>query len=291
LSRALADRVILLGLTVGRKGLLAYLKALKGSNLIKVVPSNGVDSVPHDTAKRVKVLCGANIGYLAENEFIKEPSTKGKTAKGGTPYTFCELRVSPKVIVKPNMGVSEFAEALNRVLPFTANDDKRPVLGCVKIEAKEGKVRLVSADGFALAVLDLDCEGEGEALISASDLKGVANALRKAKRLAVSIEGEADSKEGKSLIAQTELIRYRWPDVSGSFPNYKNLIPENFRASAHFDTQEALQAIASLKALANVKDFAVDLTIGNGTMTLANPDDKGFTEVSADTEGEGHITG
>jgi DNA polymerase-3 subunit beta len=289
LYRALADRVTIIGLTVGRKGLLAYLKALKGSNLVKVVPSNGVDSVPHDTAKRLKVICGGNIGYLAENEFIKEPSTKGKTAKGGTPYTFCELRVSPKVTVKPNMGVSEFAEALNRVLPFTANDEKRPVLGCVKVEAKEGKVRLVSADGFTLAVLDLDCESEGEALISALDLKGVANALRKAKRLAVSIEGETDSKEGKSLIAQTELIRYRWLDMPGTFPNYKQLIPENFRASAHFDTQEALQAVASLKALANAKDFAIDMTIGNGKVTLANPDNKGFTEVNADTEGEGQI--
>jgi DNA polymerase-3 subunit beta len=42
LSRALAERVILLGLTVGRKGLLAYLKALKGNNLVKPVPQHPI---------------------------------------------------------------------------------------------------------------------------------------------------------------------------------------------------------------------------------------------------------
>ena len=37
LSRALADRVTLIGMTVGRRGFLAYLKALKGSNLVMFV--------------------------------------------------------------------------------------------------------------------------------------------------------------------------------------------------------------------------------------------------------------
>ena len=249
LSRALADRVTLIGMTVGRRGLLAYLKALKGSNMVKVTPSNGVDSGSHDTRKRVKVVCGGNIGYLSDDEWVKEASVKGKTARGGTPYTFCEVRVSPRNTVKPNMGVTEFAEALNKVLPFTAKDDTRPVLACVKLEAKKGKLRMVSADGFRLAVLDLDYEGEGEALINRLDLKGVANALKRAKRLALSFE----TGEHNNVVLDTELVRYRWPIVEGSFPNYNQLIPSESKAVAHFDTLEAIQAIGSLKALANAK--------------------------------------
>jgi hypothetical protein len=288
LSRALAERVTIIGLTVGRRGLLAYLKALKGSNLIKIVPSNGVDSPSvegHDTAKRLKVVCGGNIGYLSDGEWVKEASTKGKTARGGTPYTFCELRVSPKNIVKPNMGVSELAEALNKVLPFTAKDDTRPVLACVKFEAKEGKLRMVSADGFRLAVLDLDYEGEGEALINRLDLSGVSQALRKAKRVALSFE----TGEHHNVILDTELVRYRWPVMEGTFPNYSQLIPSESKGVTHFDTTEALQAIGSLKALANAKAYAVDITFGNGKMTLANVDDKGYAEVSADCDNEGKV--
>jgi hypothetical protein len=265
--------------------LLAYLKALKGSNMVKVTPSNGVDSGSHDTRKRVKVVCGGNIGYLSDDEWVKEASVKGKTARGGTPYTFCEVRVSPKNTVKPNMGVSEFAEALNKVLPFTAKDDTRPVLGCVKFEAKEGKLRLVSADGFRLAVLELDYEGEGEALISRLDLMGVSNALKRAKRLALNFE----TGEHNNVVLDTELVRYRWPITEGTFPNYSQLIPSEVQGVAHFDTTEALQAIGSLKALANAKAYAVDITFGNGKLTLANVDDKGYAEVTADCEGEGKV--
>ena len=38
LSRALADRVQLMDLTIGRKGFVGYLKALGGSNIVKITP-------------------------------------------------------------------------------------------------------------------------------------------------------------------------------------------------------------------------------------------------------------
>jgi DNA polymerase-3 subunit beta len=91
--------------------------------------------------------------------------------------SLCDVRVSPNNSVKPNVGVSELAEALARVLPFTAKDDNRPLLQCVNFVAKDGKLTLVSADGFRLAVTSLDYDdGEGQALISRDELKGVAKA-------------------------------------------------------------------------------------------------------------------
>ena len=65
------------------------------------------------------------------------------------------------------------------MLPFTAKDENRPILQCVKFEAKDGKVRLVSADGFRLAVVTLDYDdGEGQVLINRDELRGIANALK-----------------------------------------------------------------------------------------------------------------
>ena len=40
LSRALSERVELLDMTIGRKGFLGYLKALAGSNIVKVIPAS-----------------------------------------------------------------------------------------------------------------------------------------------------------------------------------------------------------------------------------------------------------
>jgi len=280
LSRALADRVVLADLTIGRKGLLGYLKALGGSNIVKVTPSNGSASGTQATVKRLKVICGANTSYLADGEWIGDK----------TPLTLCDIRVSPNNSVKPNIGASELSEALAKVLPFTAKDDNRPVLQCVNFIAKDGKLTLVSADGFRLAMISLDYDdGEGEALINRDELKGVANALRKAKRVRVSFGGE-DVTIPSSLIIDTELVRYKWVSVGGNYPEYEKLIPTEFNTFASFDTVEAIKAVNSLKALSdNPKAYPIDLTIGDGKIVMANPDDKGQAELTADTDGQGKV--
>ena len=281
LSRALADRVILNDVTLGRKGLLGYLKALGGSNVVKMIPSNGGASGSQATGnKGLKVICGANTSYLADSEWIGEK----------TPLTLCDVRVSPNNSVKPNIGATELSEALSRVLPFTATDDARPILQCVNFVAKEGKLTLVSADGFRLALISLDYDdGEGQALINRDDLKGVASALRKAKRARISFEPSGESLDGMSLIIDTELTRYKWVSINGSYPDYEKLIPTEFNTLASFDTVEAIKATNSLKALSSGKDYPIDLIIGDSKVVMANPDDKGQAELVADTNGESKI--
>ena len=283
LSRALSDRVMLMDFTIGRKGFLGYLKALGGSNIVKVIPSNGSASPSGEgqaTSKRLKVICGSNTSLIADNEWIGEK----------TPLTLCDVRVSPNNSVKPNVGVSELAEALTRVLPFTAKGDDRPVLACVNFVAKDGKLTLVGADGFRLAVTSLEYDdGEGEALINRDELKGVANALRKAKRVRVSFGGE-DVTTPSSLVIDTELVRYKWVSGGGNYPEYQKLIPTDFNTFASFDTLEAIKAVNSLKALSdNPKAYPIDLTIGDGKIAMASPDDKGQAELIADTDGQGFV--
>ena len=71
LSRALSERVTLMDFTIGRKGFVGYLKALGGSNIVKVVPSNGSASGSQANGhKRLKIICGANTSYLADSEWV-----------------------------------------------------------------------------------------------------------------------------------------------------------------------------------------------------------------------------
>ena len=56
LSRVLADRVVVGDFTVGRKGFLGYLKALSGSNIVKIVPDGGSASEVRASDKRLKRL-------------------------------------------------------------------------------------------------------------------------------------------------------------------------------------------------------------------------------------------
>jgi DNA polymerase-3 subunit beta len=274
LSRALAERVMLLDFTLGRKGLLGYLKALSGSNIIKVTPASGDAGETQVAGKRLRVVCGSNISHLEDMAWVGDK----------TPLTLCDVRVSPRNTVSPNLGGIELAEALSRVLPFTATEDNRPVLQCVLMRWKDGKLTLVSADGFRLAVESLDVDGdEGEVLIHRDELKGVINAIKRARRVRMALEANGD---GTSLIVDTELIRYRWRGSEGSFPDYEKLIPDSFNASISIETGEALRAVGSLKALADDKGHAVDVIVGDGKVTLTSPDEKGSTEIAADTQGE-----
>ena len=275
LSRALAERVMLIDLTIGRKGFLNYVKAVGGSNVIKVAPSNGSASESQATKKRLRVVCGANTSYLDDLAWIGDK----------TPLTLCEIRVSPGNSVKPNLGATELAEALNRVVPFTSKDDARPVLQCVNFEVKEGKLYLVGADGFTLAVATLDYEdGEGKALVNRNDLKGL-NALKRARRVRIGFEPNG-SLEGKNLVVDTELIRYKLSSLDGSYPDWRRLIPADFKSFVSFDTVEAIKAANSLKVLADSKSYPVDLIIGNGRMVIADVEDKGQAEINAETDGE-----
>jgi DNA polymerase-3 subunit beta len=283
LSRALSERVMLMDFTIGRKGFVGYLKALGGSNIVKVTPSASASGEQANGHKVLKVLCGANTSYLEDLAWIV---TEGKRI---TPLTICEVRVSPSNSIKPNVGANELAEALNRVLPFTAWGDDRPVLSCVLFEAKDGKLTLVSADGFRLAVVSLDYDGEGQAIINRDELRGIANALRRAKRARISFEGE-DVTKPSSLILDTELIRYKWTSFGGDFPDWQKLIPTSFNTFAHFDTVEATKAVNSLKALSdNPKAYPIDLTIGDGKVVMANPDSTGEAIIPADTDGQGFV--
>jgi DNA polymerase-3 subunit beta len=280
LSRALAERVMLNDFTIGRKGFLTYLKSLGGSNIVKVVPAGVSASESQANGKRLKVVCGTNTSFLDDMAWIGDK----------TPISLCEVRVSPSNTVSPNLGALELSEALSRVVPFTSKEDTRPVLQCVLFRVADGKLTIVSADGFRLSVVKLDFDGEdGQVLINRDELRGVISALRRAYRVRVSFEKNGESLEGMSLVLDTELIRYKWRGADGNFPEYEKLLPAEFNTFVSFDANEAIKAVNSLKVLSDSKAYPIDLTFGNGKLTMSSPDDKGQTEIPADTLGDGKI--
>jgi len=282
LSRVMAERLLLMDFTIGRKGFAGYIKALAGSNIVKIVPANGNASGSQVTDKRLKVVCGANTSYLEDTAWVGDK----------TSMTFAEVKISPCNIVKPNIGSIELAEAFNRVLPFTATAENRPTLQCVLFVAGEAKLKLVSADGFRLAevTLDFDEDIEGKVLIHRDELKGIAGALRKARRVRLGFEASGDTLDGMNLVIDTEAIRYKWRSAEGQFPDYEKLIPTEFNSYAHLDSQEAIKAVGALKAISdNSKDFPIDIAIGEGKMVMTSPDEKGEAIITADTDGQSYI--
>jgi len=283
LARVQAERVLLFNddITLGKRGLLAYLKALAGSNIVKVVPaSNG--------AKGVKVVCGNHQGYLPDEAWITDKM----------PMTFNQVQVSPSNAVTPNLGSVELADALSRVVGFASIEEARAVLQTVHFLQKEGKLTLTACDGYKLAEVSLNFEaGEAEALIYASELKGLIPALRKAKRVKVSFETKADEEGGlvtKLLIIDTELIRYKFYSQDGEYPDYEKVIPSEFVATASFDTKAMMKASQSLLSSWYDDDTKplyrpLTLAISEGTVTIEAKEDRGKAVIEAEASGEGKI--
>jgi DNA polymerase-3 subunit beta len=195
--------------------------------------------------------------------------------------------VQPHYTVKPNIGTSELADALKRVVPFVAKEDNRPVLTCVYLEAQGGKLTLVSADGFRMAICQLDYEGEGKALVSGADLRGLIPTLRKAQRVRLTFEGSKEKLDAQDLSIATERIAYFFPSLSGTYPDWQKLIPSEFSSIAFFDASDAIRAVATLKAQSTDKEgYPIDLAVSDGKIKLASPDGIGETTLTAETEGD-----
>jgi len=293
LARAQGERVTLFDsdVTLGRKGFYAYLKALAGSNIVKVVPANGDASGSQVIAKGLRVVCGSHESYLPDGAWTS-------TGKKDIPYTFAQIRVSPCNAVMPNLGSVELAEALSKVLPFTSTDEARAVLQTVRFYQKDGKLTLTGCDGFSLSEVSLDFQdGEGEVLIHRDGIRGLIPALRKAKRVKVSFEVKADDEGGllsKSVVIDTELVRYKLPSQEGSYPDYGKVIPTEFTANASFDAKEAIKAIRSLLAVwydDGLKPLyrPLVLNIAQGKLVIEAKEDRGKAEIAAETSGEGKI--
>jgi len=91
LSRAQSARVTVIDVTVGRKRLPAYLKALGGSNIVKVVPDSGDGASEAQPAeKSLKVVCGVNTGHLVDGAWTTDKMSFSDIGN---------VRVSPKVSV------------------------------------------------------------------------------------------------------------------------------------------------------------------------------------------------
>ncbi len=171
LARAQSVVIELCNFMLGRRGLINYLRLMGGSEIVKIVPSTNSGQRPSNgsaeasvesaetlaevgsaspsgegqaAVKRLKVVCGANIGYLEDGAWLTE-KTRFESP--------CQIRVSPHNGVSPNLGGVELAEALARVILFAfkgGKDDNRPVLESIRLAHKEGKLTLAGQMVIAL---------------------------------------------------------------------------------------------------------------------------------------------
>ncbi len=209
-------------------------------------------------------------------------------AGGGPTFRFRELPVDdfPKVAEPEVDGAIDvdgevFGEALAQVATAASTDDARPILTGVFFESGGDTLRVVATDSYRLAVRDLpQMEADLSGLVPVRALRELRRTIG-ADRVKIAIgtrEATFQSERG-TLTARL---------IEGTFPNYRQLIPETYPNRLTIERDALLEAIdrASLVAEDHIP-IRMNMQEGGVELSVTRQDVGGEIEhVVADYQGE-----
>ncbi len=207
---------------------------------------------------------------------------------GGPTFRFREYSVEdyPK-LAEPDLASavavdgSAFVDAIGQVAVAASTDDARPVLTGVFFESEAGALRLVATDSYRLAVRDVPAvEAELAGLVPVRALREIGRTIG-AEDLKVAI-GDREATFASPRGTLTARL------IEGTFPNYRQLIPESYPNRLAVERDALLDAIDRASLVAE-DHIPIRLTLQSGGIELSvtRQDVGGETEhVAADYAGD-----
>ncbi|MFC2013730.1 DNA polymerase III subunit beta [Chloroflexota bacterium] len=203
----------------------------------------------------------------------------------------------PKVSegITTKVEVEDFHRGISHVVFAAATEESRPVLTGVYAQFEGDLLTLAAADGFRLAVYKLPIatpvEQKIEVIIPARTLAEL-NRLMVDQEEAIEIMVNPDKGQALFRLKNTELVSQL---VQGTFPNYAQLIPQNYNTRAVVAVSDFLRATKTASIFARDGSGIVRLVVASGSeltpgkMTVSARseelgDDVG--EIDATVEGE-----
>lgn len=174
-----------------------------------------------------------------------------------------------------------FTRGYNSVAYAISNDQGRLVLTGVLMESTDGGVRMVTLDGFRMALETIPCEceemkvivpGTFMKLVSASSMAGETITIRT---------------DGHRIQASTDGMMVSGTLLSGDFPDYNRIVPTEFKTKSLVDSEKLLGAL-KCGAVVNQSNNLVKLVVKENDMTvMSNSEQADFdAEVLCVTDGE-----
>lgn len=220
------------------------------SDFVATLPRDEIEMNLAERSRQVSLSCARNaasIGGMDPDEFPPIPPVEGSGAIA--------------------IEADRLRQALDHVVFAAATDDSRPVLTGVHFAIGAASIRLAAADGFRLAVYELELPAgapqEREVIVPARALGELARLLPEAEQPVTMTVNAAQTQVLFDLGHATLVANL----IQGTFPNYQQLIP----ASSATRTEVSVGEFRQETRLASV--FARD---GSGIVRLtATPGDAG----------------
>jgi DNA polymerase-3 subunit beta len=164
------------------------------------------------------------------------------------------------------------AEALRQVVRAASTDDARPLLTGVLITQEKGGIRLVATDSYRLALRDLRANvslGEG------GDILVPSRALGELLRVCGNATGDSTkpptvgvATNPHEIIFSSGSVRISTRLLDGSYPDYRQLIPDSYPNSLHLGKESLLSALRRVRLLVRDNTTPVRLSMRNGGVDL-----------------------
>jgi DNA polymerase-3 subunit beta len=168
------------------------------------------------------------------------------------------IKLDPEVLVK----------GLRATLFASSSDEAKQLLTGVHLGLDGEGLECAATDGHRLAVLRLQNSADGEADL---DVTVPARSLRELERL-LSSRGGSDP---VSLFCDRGQVVFQWADqvltsrsLDGTYPNYRQLIPESFSRTIQVDRRALIAGLERVAVLADQHNNVVKLSTEAGSGQL-----------------------
>lgn len=175
------------------------------------------------------------------------------------------------------------ARSFGRVLYSVSNDPSKQVLTAINVQAKDNQLRFASTDSHRLATFRITepIENGLEINIPGESIQGIIKLLSKAS----SLNFEADNSLVKLETDQWVFISRL---VEGQYPNYQQLIPQQFERETRINKSEFISALERVLIISEQRNGIVCIDIlGDQIRLYADVPDYGDSEEFVDCQNKG----
>jgi DNA polymerase-3 subunit beta len=155
-------------------------------------------------------------------------------------------------------------ETIARVSRSASRDESRPVLTGILVRFEPGKLVMAATDSYRLAVKETTVEGslpELEAIIPA-------RALQELARIAAGVAEIQLGVQENHVVFGADGTWLTTRRIDGQFPNYRQLLPEQFEYEVVLPREEILEVVRRVSLMAQ-RNSPIRLRFAGGELTVS----------------------
>jgi DNA polymerase-3 subunit beta len=248
--------------------------------LVPLVSGSGLSTTID--AKKLSALAGAAASEGAQMSFSLKDSRM--TVKSGRsrwvlpalPATDFPLMPSENEASGTVFAGKDLARLISRTAWSTLNEQARPQLSGLFLNAEAGKLRVACTNGHTIVVLDTDTEWPGDAPEVIVPVE-FARVLERLSAEAPSVDLVWDQRKIRATIGEVSITGNL---VEATFPDYRRVIPEDVENPLSADPETLRKALRRIELIGTEKSRSIVFERGNGVIDLRMSDASSSGEAS-----------